>query len=461
MIENARQKEIREQILSLVSEYVAIKEALEKANPKKYVPASGKSIGEAELKGMIEASLDLNLTAGRFNEAFEEKLAKRVGVSFAITTVSGSSANLLALTALTSPRLGKKRLKKGDEVIAVAAGFPTTANPIIQNGLVPVFVDVSLPSYNVDISKLKKAITPKTRAIFLAHTLGNMYDMDEIMELVARYDLWLIEDMCDALGATWRGKNAGTFGHIATCSFYPAHHITMGEGGAILTSDPMLRKIITSYRDWGRDCWCKPGCDNTCSRRFEWQLGTLPKGYDHKYTYSHIGYNLKITDWQAAIGLAQLEKLDSFLQQRRDHAAFLLKQLADLQDYLVLPNIDERCESAWFGFLISVKESAPFSRNEMVRYLEDHGIGTRLLFAGNILRQPMLTENCVLLRIGDDPQIKDSGKLTEEDLKNLPATEFIMNNTFWVGVAQNLCQEDLERTSKVIHEFITLKAGSN
>lgn len=450
-------EEIKNEMFDLAKEYVAVKESAQNSNvAKKYVPASGKNIGQEELINMIDASLDMNLTAGRYNDEFEKELAQKVGVKYAVTTNSGSSANLLAFTSLMSHKLKDKRLKKGDEVIAVAAGFPTTINPIIQNGLVPVFVDVEIGTYNIDVNKIEEAITLKTRAIFLAHTLGNMYDIEKIIELSTKYNLWVIEDTCDALGAEWQGKFAGTFGHIATCSFYPAHHLTMGEGGAVLTSNFNLWRIILSYRDWGRDCWCKPGCDNTCTRRFEQQLGKLPFGYDHKYTYSHIGYNLKITDWQAAIGLAQLQKLDFFLAKRRENAKYLLAKLQDLTDYLILPTVDTRCNSAWFGFLISVKENVPFSRTEMTKYLEAHGVGTRLLFAGNVLRQPLLTENDVVCRIGNSENLITS-KLAEKDFEKLPNTEFIMNNTFWVGVAQNVNLVDLDKTSSVIHEFINSK----
>lgn len=455
-------QELRAQILSLGREYARLKQSADAPEgAKAYVPASGKLLGEAELVNMLDASLDMHLTADRFNQAFEAKLAARVGVRYAMTTVSGSSANLLALTALTSSLLGERRLKAGDEVLAVAAGFPTTVNPIVQNGLIPVFMDVSLPSYNVAVSELTKAISPKTKAIFLAHTLGAMYDMDAVMELAADHNLWVIEDMCDALGASWQSKNAGTFGHLATCSFYPAHHITTGEGGAVLTQDALLRRIVLSLRDWGRDCWCCPGHDNTCTRRFEWQLGRLPYGYDHKYTYSHVGYNLKLTDWQAAVGLAQIERLDEFLALRRQHAAFLLRELTDLSPWFILPEPDPRCESAWFGFLLSVRAEAPFTRNEVVSYLEAHGVGTRLLFAGNILRQPMFTNTAIPLRLAGDSTVRLSSELSEAELTQLPVTEFIMRNTFWVGVAQNLTEADLAQTSAVLHAFINEKCGGH
>ncbi|MGN1078936.1 MAG: lipopolysaccharide biosynthesis protein RfbH [Alphaproteobacteria bacterium] len=444
-------EEIKTKILELSKEYYR------QVRPDKrragYIPASGKKLGEEELCNMVEASLDMWLTAGRFNAEFEKKFAEKLGVKFALTTNSGSSANLLALTALTSPKLGDKRLKKGDEVIAVAAGFPTTVNPIFQNGLVPVFVDSEIGTYNIDISKIEEAITPKTRCIFLAHTLGNMYDMDRIVEICQKHDLWLIEDSCDALGAKWNNKYAGTIGHIGTFSFYPAHHLTMGEGGAVITNDPKLHRIILSVRDWGRDCWCQPGHDDTCRARFKMKLGNLPEGYDHKYTYSHVGYNLKITDWQAACGVAQLDKLDGFLKIRRDNAETLLKELADLKDYLILPSHNAKCQPSWFGFLISVKDDAPFTKQQLVEYLETHGIGTRQLFAGNLLRQPMITTNDLPLRIGNGA-LKNSRDLTEDDYKTLPVTDFIMNNTFWVGVAQNVTIEDMKQTSKIFHDFV-------
>lgn len=424
-----------------------------KSPQKKYIPASGKKIGKEELCNMIEASLDMWLTAGRFNDEFEREFAKKLGARFALSTNSGSSANLLALTALTSHKLGERALKRGDEVIAVAAGFPTTINPIIQNGLVPVFVDAEVGTYNIDVSKIEEAIGPKTKAIFLAHTLGNTYDLDKILELCTRHNLWLIEDSCDALGAKYKGKYAGTYGHIGTFSFYPAHHITMGEGGALVTNDSTLYRIIMSFRDWGRDCWCKPGHDDTCRRRFNMKLGNLPEGYDHKYTYSHIGYNLKITDWQAAIACAQLKKLDEFLEIRRRNAECLMRGLSDMQDSLILPKICDDSTPSWFGFLISVKTGANFTKQELVEYLEQNGIGTRQLFAGNILRQPMFVENDIPLRIASSG-LKLSSELSESDYAMLPNTDFIMNNTFWVGCAQNLEQCDVERTVSTIRAFV-------
>ena len=449
--------EIRSQMRKLAKQYVDLVNSEKASEPKRYIPASGKDIGVEEVQNMVDASLDMWLTAGRFNDEFEKSFAEKMGVKFALSCNSGSSANLLALSALTSPKLGDRQLKKGDEVIAVAAGFPTTVNPIIQNGLIPVFVDCEVGTYNIDMNKLEEAIGPKTKCIFLAHTLGNMYDMDKLMALAEKYKLWVIEDSCDALGAKWNGKYAGTIGHIGTYSCYPAHHITMGEGGAVVTNNPILYRILLSFRDWGRDCWCKPGTDDTCHQRFKMKLGNLPVGYDHKYTYSHIGYNLKVTDWQAAIGVAQLKRLDVFLEQRKKNATVLLNGLKDLEQYLILPKIHEECTPSWFGFLISVRDDAPFTKQEMVEYLEANGIGTRQLFAGNILRQPMLTMADVDVRIGSDA-VKNMSQITEADYAQLPVTEFIMNHTFWVGCAQNLTEKDTAKTVQVIHQFVESKA---
>lgn len=423
-----------------------------------YIPPSGKLLGEEELMNMIDASLDMWLTAGRFNKEFESKFAKYLGVKYALSTNSGSSANLLALSALTSHKLGSRALQKGDEVISVAAGFPTTVNPIIQNGLIPVFVDCEIGTYNIDADKIEEAITPKTKAIFIAHTLGNSYDLDKIMELAQKYNLWVIEDSCDALGGEYKGRKIGTIGHIGTFSFYPAHHLTMGEGGAVITNDAQLYKIILSYRDWGRDCCCPPGKDGICGKRFSQQLGKLPYGYDHKYTYSHIGYNLKITDWQAALGCSQIDKLDNFLEIRRRNAELLTKKLLDLKDYLILPVVKDGVKPSWFGYLISVKNNAPFTKQEMVEYLENHGIGTRQLFAGNILRQPMITDNNINFRIGGS-ELLNSRQLTEDHYKMLPNTEFIMNNTFWVGTFPALGENEISRIADTIHAFINEKAG--
>ena len=360
---------------------------------------------------------------------------------------------MLALSALTSYKLGDRRLKKGDEVISVAAGFPTTVNPIIQQGLIPVFVDCEIGTYNINASQIEAALSPKTKAIFVAHTLGNMFDMDAILALCKKYNLWLIEDSCDALGAEWNGKKAGTIGHIGTYSFYPAHHLTMGEGGAVVTNDPQLYRIILSFRDWGRDCWCKPGVDNTCKNRFNMQLGKLPFCYDHKYTYSHIGFNLKITDWQAAIGVSQVKKLPGYIAKRTQNAAYLTDALSDLTQWLILPRVQEGVKPSWFGYLISVKPDAPFTKQQLVEYLEANGIGTRQLFAGNLLRQPMMPENDVALRIGNSALLH-SRDLGEKEFALLPNTDYIMNHTFWVGTIPALGEKELAKTSAVIHQFV-------
>lgn len=390
------------------------------------IPPSGKVVGDPEKDAMIDAALDAWLTTGRFNDAFEARLAAFVGVAHALTVNSGSSANLVALSTLTSPRLGARAIRPGDEVITVAAGFPTTVNPIFQNGAVPVFVDASLPGYNIDGAMLEAALSPKTRAIMIAHTLGNPFDLDTVCYFAKTHGLWLIEDCCDALGSTWKGRKVGTFGDLATLSFYPAHHITMGEGGAVLTNDPQLRQIAESFRDWGRDCWCKPGCDNTCGKRFDRQLGSLPHGYDHKYTYSHIGYNLKATDMQAAVGLSQLEKLPGFIQRRKENFNYLLERLSSLQEHLILPEVLPGADPSWFGFPITLREGCPITRNELVRQLDQARIGTRLLFGGNLLRQPAYA---------DIPH-RVSGELVQADR--------VMNRTFWIGVFPGLGTEALD-----------------
>ena len=445
------EKELREQVKSAAAKYY--REVYGQKKGFGYIPPSGKLLDEEDLMHMIDASLDMWLTAGRFNDQFEKDFAQFLGVKYALSTNSGSSANLLALSALTSYKLGDRRLQKGDEVISVAAGFPTTVNPIIQQGLIPVFVDCEIGTYNINASQIEAALSPKTKAIFVAHTLGNMFDMDAILALCKKYNLWLIEDSCDALGAEWNGKKAGTIGHIGTYSFYPAHHLTMGEGGAVVTNDPQLYRIILSFRDWGRDCWCKPGVDNTCKNRFNMQLGKLPFGYDHKYTYSHIGFNLKITDWQAAIGVSQVKKLQGYIAKRTQNAAYLTDALSDLTQWLILPRIQEGVKPSWFGYLISVKPDAPFTKQQLVEYLEANGIGTRQLFAGNLLRQPMMTENDVALRIGNSALLH-SRDLGEKEFALLPNTDYIMNNTFWVGTFPALGEKELAKTSAVIHQFV-------
>lgn len=427
---------------------------LNKKRNFKYLPASGKLLGFEEMANMIDATLDMWLTAGRFNDTFETEFAKYLGVKYALTTNSGSSANLLAISALTSHKLGERRLKKGDEVITVAAGFPTTVNPIVQNGLVPVFVDCEIDTYNIDVTKIEQAVSDNTRAIFIAHTLGNPFELNKIKEIADKYGLWIIEDSCDALGAEYEGQKAGTIGHIGTYSFYPAHHITMGEGGAVVTNDKELYRILMSFRDWGRDCFCKPGKDDTCKRRFQMQLGNLPYGYDHKYTYSHTGYNLKITDWQAACGVAQLRKLPDFLKKRSENALYMNQKLNDLSKYLILPQVNGNVKPSWFGYLISVKPEAPFTKQALVEYLEKNGVGTRQLFAGNILRQPMFVESEIPMRIGNSDLIF-SKELNDDYYRLLPNTEFIMNNTFWVGIFPALGKKELDKTCDLIHKFIS------
>jgi CDP-6-deoxy-D-xylo-4-hexulose-3-dehydrase len=428
--------------------------ALAKPDVKKgnYVPVSGKVLGASELKNMVDASLDMWLTTGRFNDAFEAKFASFLGVKYALTANSGSSANLLALAALTSHKLGDKCLKKGDEVITVAAGFPTTVTPIIQNGLIPVFVDVEIGNYNIDIKQIEEAITVKTKAVFVAHTLGNVFDLDKVKEICDRHNLWLIEDSCDALGSKFNGKFTGTVGHIGTFSFYPAHHITMGEGGAVVTSSPELYKIIMSFRDWGRDCWCPPGKDDTCKKRFTMQFGNMPLGYDHKYVYSHLGYNLKITDWQAACGLAQLERLNGFIAARNDNFNFLYKKLEKFRNYLILPEISGKAQASWFGFTVTVRANDKFTKMELVKFLEQNNIGTRQLFAGNLLRQPVFTDNEIELRIKNSGILK-SNTLTEADYKMLSNTDTVLNATFWVGVWPGLTKKQLEYIAAKFEEF--------
>ncbi|MCE7738872.1 MAG: lipopolysaccharide biosynthesis protein RfbH, partial [Candidatus Heimdallarchaeota archaeon] len=355
---------------------------------KTYIRYAGRVYDAEEMKALVDTCLDFWLTAGRFAKQFEEEFAKFLGVKHCILTNSGSSANLLAISALTSPKLGERRLKPSDEVITTACAFPTTVNPIMQNNLIPVFVDVDVGTYNIQVDKIEDALSEKTKAIFLAHTLGNPFDLDKILEIGEKYNLWLIEDNCDALGSKYNGKYTGTFGHIATFSFYPAHHITMGEGGALVTNDTQLKRLIESFRDWGRDCWCEPGHDNTCGKRFGWQLGTLPYGYDHKYIYSHIGYNLKVTDMQAAIGVEQLKKLPSFIEARNKNFELLYEGLKNYEKWFILPEVEPEADPSWFGFILTVREDAGFTREDIVKYLEDNKIATRMLFAGNIIRHP-------------------------------------------------------------------------
>lgn len=389
------------------------------------VPPSGKVIGEAELSNMVDASLDGWLTTGRFNEAFEKRLAAFLGLPHVLTVNSGSSANLVALAALTSPKLGERALRPGDEMITVAAGFPTTVNPALLFGLIPVFVDAHIPTYNIDPAQIEAAISDKTRAIMIAHTLGNPFDLAEITRIAKKHHLWLIEDCCDALGSLYNGQKVGTFGDIGTLSFYPARHITMGEGGAVFTRDAQLRQLIESFRDWGRDCYCEPGKDNTCNKRFGWQLGGLPFGYDHKYTYSHLGFNLKISDMQAACALAQMDRLDGFVATRKQNFNYLKQHLGSLEEFIVLPQATPNSEPSWFGFPITLKENAGTARVDLLKYLNQYKIGTRLLFAGNLTLQPYFQGR----------EYRVSGELTN--------TDTIMNRTFWIGVYPGLDEEML------------------
>lgn len=405
------------------------------------VPVSGKVLDLSDKLALIEACLDGWLTAGRFHEEFERALARYVGVRNSLFVNSGSSANLVALSALTSPKLGKRALKPGDEVITVAAGFPTTVNPIIQNRLIPVFVDVELGTYDAVIEQVREAISPKTRAIMMAHTLGNPFDVDSIKQICKEHDLWLVEDSCDALGSTYNGKKTGSFGDTATVSFYPAHHITTGEGGAVFVNSPLIKKQVESFRDWGRDCYCATGHDNTCKKRFDWQLGDLPKGYDHKYIYSHIGYNLKATDIQAALGLSQLRKLDTFIQARRTNFQYLRENLGSISDF-IMPQATAKSDPSWFGFPITIHPESSIDRTQLLRHLDARKIGTRLLFGGNLLRQPAYR--------GIEHRV----------IGNLGNTDLIMRNTFWLGVYPGLTKEMLNYVIEVIAEFTSMNGQS-
>jgi CDP-6-deoxy-D-xylo-4-hexulose-3-dehydrase len=431
---------LRSQISELVQQYAEIAYLPEPfVRGQTTVPVSGKVIGAAELKLMVEASLDGWLTTGRFNAKFERRLAEFLGVRFLITVNSGSSANLVAFSTLTSPRLGDRAIKRGDEVIGVAAGFPTTVNPIIQFGAVPVFVDVDLATHNIDASKIEAAISPKTKAIMLAHSLGNPFNLEVVTALCKKYNLWLVEDCCDALGATYGGQMVGTFGDIATLSFYPAHHITMGEGGAVFTNNAELKRIAESFRDWGRDCYCPPGKDNTCDKRFCWTKndlgGDLPDGYDHKYTYSHLGYNLKISDMQAACALAQMDRVHEFISKRRANFAYLKKRLESVSAFLDLPEATPNSEPSWFGFPVNIKDSALVKRTDLINFLEENKIGTRLLFAGNLTKQPYMTGQ----------NFRVSGDLTN--------TDAVMNQTFWLGLFPALGNAQLDYIAEKLEEF--------
>ncbi len=431
-----RAQQLRAQIAELVRQYHAEAFPAEPFAPgRTAVPCAGRTFDADELLHLTEATLDFWLTEGRFADRFEREFAAFMGVRNAALVNSGSSANLVALSALTSPRLGSRRLGPGDEVITVAAGFPTTVNPIIQNGCVPVFVDVHVPTYNIDVVHLDAAFSSRTRAVVLAHTLGNPFDLDAVTAFCRRHDLWLVEDCCDAVGSTYHGTAVGSFGDLATVSFYPAHHITMGEGGCVLSRTPALHKLVESFRDWGRDCWCDPGKDNTCGKRFDWQLGQLPHGYDHKYTYSHIGYNLKATDMQAAVGVAQLLKLPRFVEARRRNYQTLHASLRDLEEFFVLPQPTPGSDPSWFGFPLAVRPEAPFTRGQAVTFLEGRRIATRLLFGGNLLRQPAY--------LGVRHRV--ASPLTNCD--------FVMNHVFWIGVYPGLSDEALAYVVRTIHDL--------
>ncbi|MFZ5882014.1 MAG: lipopolysaccharide biosynthesis protein RfbH [Chloroflexota bacterium] len=433
---NAKADQLRSKILELVAEYAA--EAFPPVDfvaGKTPVPVAGRVFDTADIQSLVDSSLDFWLTTGRFAAQFEKEFAAFFGLRHAILVNSGSSANLLALTCLTSPTLKERQLKPGDEVITVATGFPTTVNPMFQNGLVPVFVDVDIPTYNIDTSQLEAALSPRTRAIMLAHTLGNPFDLDAVTRFCKQHDLWLIEDCCDAVGAAYNGRAVGQFGDLATVSFYPAHHITMGEGGAVLTNQPPLKKLVESFRDWGRDCWCETGQDNTCGKRFDWQLGELPAGYDHKFTYSHIGYNLKATDMQAAVGVSQLKKLGGFIQRRRENFEYLKERLAHLQDFFLLPQATPHSSPSWFGFPILVRPQSPFSRDDTVRWLNANKIGTRLLFGGNLVRQPAYHGRSYRV-VGD-----------------LHHADEVMRRVFWIGVYPGLTQPMLDYTCETLENL--------
>lgn len=428
--------QIRQEISALVAKYAEVTGVKKPFVPgETVIPPSGKVVGAREMQLMVEASLDCWLTTGRFNTEFEKKLAEFLGVKFLITVNSGSSANLVAFNTLTSPKLGDRAIKRGDEVIGVAAGFPTTVNPIVQFGAIPVFVDVDLKTHNVNADLIEAAITPKTKAIMLAHTLGNPFNLGKIKALCEKYNLWLVEDCCDALGAKYNGQLVGTFGDIATLSFYPAHHITMGEGGAVFTNNPQLRMIAESFRDWGRDCYCAPGCDNTCGNRFGQQFGSLPAGYDHKYVYSHIGYNLKITDMQAACGLAQLDRAPEFIMARKKNFELLKSKLVNVRDFIDVAEATPNSEPSWFGFPITLKSTAGVNRVDFTKFLDQNKIGTRLLFAGNLTRQPYFK----------DVQYRVVGELTNTDIT--------MNNTLWLGNYPALNEEHFDFVAQKIEEF--------
>lgn len=427
---------LRAEILQLVRQYHAAAFPDRPFDPAQSpVPYAGRVFDADEIAKLVDSSLDFWLTSGRYAAEFERRFAQFFGLRHALLTNSGSSANLLALSCLTSPKLGDRRLKPGDEVITAATGFPTTVNPIIQNGLVPVFVDTHVPTYNLDVAQLEAARSERTRAVMAAHTLGNPFDLAAVTDFCQRHDLWLIEDCCDAVGSTYGGRLVGTLGDLATVSFFPAHHLTMGEGGCVLTNQPRLKTLVESFRDWGRDCWCDPGKTNTCGKRFEWQLGELPHGYDHKYTYTHLGYNLKLTDMQAAVGVAQLDKLPGFIAARRENFRRLHEGVRDLEAFFILPEATPQSDPSWFGFPLAVRPGAPFTRNQVVAHLEQRRIATRLLFGGNLVRQPAY-QNVAHRHIG-----------------NLANADFVMNQVFWVGVYPGLTEAMVDYMLEALHEL--------
>lgn len=434
----------REEVIELAKKYYEQEHQTTKLIPgESYLAASGKVVDSEDLGALVDSSLDMWLTAGRYGNEFEKEFSRFLGLKYCALVNSGSSANLVAFTALTSHKLGERRLNPGDEVITVAAGFPTTISPIIQNGLVPVFIDCQLGTYDFDESIIEDAISDKTKCIFMAHTLGNPFNIDKVMELAKKYNLWVIEDNCDALGAKYKGRYTGTFGHISTCSFYPAHHMTMGEGGAVLTDDLTLFNIIKSIRDWGRDCICPPGKDNICGHRFTQKHGDLPEGYDHKYVYSHLGYNLKVTDMQAALGVSQLKKLPQFIERRKENHDKLTNKLKKFNEYFILPVATNNSEPSWFGYTITVRDNAPFTRDDITKYLEGNKIGTRLLFAGNVIKQPCFTkENYEYRTIG-----------------TLENTDKIMTSTFWIGIWPGIDDDCIEYIYYTIESFIALNRG--
>jgi CDP-4-dehydro-6-deoxyglucose reductase, E1 len=427
---------VRDEIMTLVEEYCGLAHAPKPFDPERSpAPVNGRVFDASDVKTLVDSALEFWLTTGRFNREFEARLAKRIGVRYAHTVNSGSSANLVAFSALTSHLLGERALKPGDEVITAAAGFPTTVNPVLQGGAVPVFVDITIPAYNIDVERVAAAIGPKTRAIMVAHTLGNPFDAPALAKLAEEHGLFLVEDCCDALGATIGGQHVGTFGDVGTLSFYPAHHITMGEGGAVFTGDPVLRRAMEAFRDWGRDCYCEPGQDNTCNRRFNWQLGDLPSGDDHKFTYSHLGFNLKITDMQAAVGLAQMDHLEDFIDARRRNWAALKAALAPLEHLFVLPEASPGTEPSWFGFLLTLRDDAPFTRDALVRHLNEKRIGTRLLFGGNLTRQPYM---------------KGRNFRVHGDLAN---SDKVTGDSFWIGVYPGLSEAHIGYMAETITAF--------